>query len=48
LDSPRFEHFDLDRGLFRIDHGDNVPALHPVARFDEPLDEGAGLHIGTQ
>ena len=35
-------------GLFRVDHGDDVPALDRVAGFDQPLEDGADLHVGTE
>ena len=45
---PGFENLDLDGGLFRVDYGDDVSALDRVAGFDQPLQDGADLHIGTQ
>jgi hypothetical protein len=48
LDDSGIKNFDLDRGLFRIDNGDDVSPLDRVAGLDQPLEDGAGLHVGTQ
>ena len=31
-----------------LDYGDDVTALDQVTRLDQPLDECAGLHVGTK
>ena len=42
------EHLDLDQSLLRLDLGDDVAALEPVARLLAPGDERPGLHVGAE
>jgi hypothetical protein len=39
LDDAVFENVNLDGALLRLDHGDDVAALDPVARPFEPFDQ---------
>ena len=48
LDLAGLEDFDFDRALLRLDHGDDVAALDPIARLDQPLDQRARLHVGAE
>ena len=47
-DDPRLEALDLDGALLGFDDSDDIAALDPVARLDQPLDERAGLHVGAE
>jgi hypothetical protein len=48
LDDSHIKDLDLDRRFFRIHYGNDVPALYRVSWFDQPLNQGAGFHVGTQ
>ncbi len=42
------EDFDFDGAFLRLDHGNDVTALYLIAGLDPPLDQRAGLHVGTE
>ncbi len=48
FDHARLEHLDFDRAFLRLDDGHDIAVLDCVAGRFEPLDEFAGLHIGTE
>ena len=48
LDDSGFENLHLDGRLLGIDHRDDISALDRVAGFDQPLKNGADLHVGPQ
>ncbi len=48
LDDGVLEGLDVHRGLLGVDHRDDVPAVHPVPRTDEPLEEGAFGHVRSE
>ena len=48
LDLAGLEDLDLDGALLRLDHGDDVAALDPIAGLDQPLDQRARLHVGAE
>ena len=48
LDDAVVPDLDVDVGLLRLDHGDQVAAVHGVARRDPPLDHPSFVHVGAE
>lgn len=47
-DRSRVEAFDLDRRLRRLHHRDDIALCHGVAGPDQPLHEGALIHVRAE
>ena len=47
FDLASLEGFDFDCAFLGLDHRDNITALDPIARLDQPFHQRARLHIGA-
>jgi hypothetical protein len=48
FDDASDKNLDLDGCFFGIDHGNNVTPFNGIARLNEPLNNSACLHVGTE